>query len=48
MIKNINIEKAKEITANEIIEKLDGLLDEKIHCAELVIKTLSKAINNLK
>jgi len=33
MIKNVNIEKAKEITANEIIEKLEGLPNEKIHCA---------------
>ena len=48
MIKNVNIEKAKKITANEIIEKLEGLPNEKIHCAELVIKTLRKAINNLK
>ena len=48
MIKNVNIERAKEITANEIIEKLEGLPNEKIHCAELVIKTLRKAINNLK
>lgn len=48
MIKNINIEKAKEITADEVIEKLDGLPIEKRHCAELVIKTLRKAINNLK
>ena len=48
MIKNVNIERAKEITANEIIEKLEGLPNEKIHCAELVIKTLRKAISNLK
>ena len=34
--------------SNEIIEKLEGLPNEKIHCAELVIKTLRKAINNLK
>ena len=48
MIKNINIEKAKEITADEVIGNLDGLPIEKRHCAELVIKTLRKAINNLK
>ena len=48
MVKDINIEKAKGITANEITEHLDGLPNEKIHCAELVIKTLRKAINNLK
>ncbi len=48
MIKNINIEKAKDITADEVIKKLEGLPNEKTHCAELVIKTLRKAINNLK
>ena len=48
MIKNVNIEKAKEITADKVIENLDGLQIEKRHCAELVIKTLRKAINNLK
>ena len=48
MIKNVNIEKAKEITADEVIGNLDVLPIEKRHCAELVIKTLRKAINNLK
>lgn len=45
MIKNINIENAKYITANEIIEELDGLPNEKTHCAELVVNTLKKAIS---
>lgn len=48
IIKNINIEEAKNITANEIIKALDGLPSEKIHCAELVVNTLRKAIDNLK
>ena len=48
MIKNMNIEKAKNITAKEIIEKLNGLPKEKEHCAELVIKTIKKAIGNIK
>ena len=48
MIKNMNIEKAKNITAKEIIEKLNGLPKEKEHCAELVIKTIKKAIENIK
>lgn len=48
IIKNINIEKAKEITANEVIKNLDGLPIEKRHCAELVINTLRKAIENLE
>lgn len=48
VIKNMNIEKAKNITAKEIIEKLNGLPKEKEHCAELVVKTLEKAILNIK
>ena len=47
MIKNMEIEKAKTLTANEIINKLNGLPKEKEHCAELVIKTLRKAIENI-
>lgn len=46
MIKNMDIEKAKNITAKEIIEKLNGLPKEKEHCAELVEITLKKAIIN--
>lgn len=48
MIKEMDIEKAKRITANKIIEKLNGLPKEKQHCAELVQKTLYKAITNIK
>lgn len=47
MIKNMDIEKAKNITAKEIIERLNGLPKEKEHCAELVIKTLKKAIKSI-
>ena len=48
MIKNMNIDESKNITAKEIIEKLNGLPKEKVHCAELVVKTLEKAILNIK
>ena len=48
IIKNINIEKVKQITVNEVIENLDGLPIEKRHCAELVINTLRRAIENLE
>ncbi len=47
MIKEMNIEKAKTLTADEIIKKLNGLPKEKEHCAELVIKTLKKTIENI-
>jgi NifU-like protein involved in Fe-S cluster formation len=48
IIKNMNIDESKNITAKEIIEKLSGLPKEKEHCAELVVKTLEKAILNIK
>ncbi len=48
MIKNMNIENANSLTADEIIKKLNGLPEEKQHCAELVINTLKKAIRNRK
>ncbi len=47
MIKNMNIDESKNITAKEIIEKLNGLPKEKVHCAELVIKTFKKAIKSI-
>ena len=47
MIKNMNIDESKNITAKEIIEKLNGLPKEKEHCAELVINTLHNAIKNM-
>ena len=45
--KNMEIEKAKTLTANEITNKLNGLPKEKEHCAKLVIKTIRKAIENI-
>ena len=47
MIKEMNIEKAKTLTADEIIKKLNGLPKGKEHCAELVVETLNKAIENI-
>lgn len=46
-IKNMKMEDAKNVDAELIIEKLGGLPKEKEHCAELVIKTLNKAIENV-
>ena len=45
-IKDMKMEDAKKIDAELIIEKLGGLPKEKEHCAELVIKTLNKALEN--
>lgn len=47
IIKDMKVEDAKNIEAELIIEKLGGLPKEKEHCAELVVKTLKKAIENI-
>lgn len=47
MIKNMEIEKVKNLTADKITSELNGLPKEKEHCAKLVIKTLRKAIENI-
>lgn len=43
----MSIEKAKTLTSDGIIRKLSGLPKEEEHCAELVVKTLNKAIENI-
>lgn len=43
----MRIEKAKNLTLDEIIKKLNGLPKEKEHCTELVVKTLDKDIENI-
>lgn len=47
IIKGMKVEEAKNVDAKLIIENLEGLPKEKEHCAELVIKTLNKALENL-
>lgn len=47
IIKGMKVEDAKNVDAKLIIEKLGGLPKEKEHCAELVIKTLNKALENV-
>ena len=48
LVKCMKIEEALKINEKIIIENLGGLPKEKEHCAELVVKTLKKAILNLK
>lgn len=47
IIKGMKAEDAKKVDAKLIIDNLEGLPKEKEHCAELVIKTLNKALENL-
>ena len=48
LVKCMKIEEALKINEKIIIENLGGLPNEKEHCVELVVKTLKKAILNLK
>lgn len=48
LAKCMKIEEALKINEKIIIENLGGLPKEKEHCAELVVKTLKKAILNIK
>ena len=48
LVKCMKIEEALKINEKIIIENLGGLPNEKEHCAELVVKTLEKAILNLE
>ena len=48
LAKCMKIEEALKINEKIIIENLGGLPNEKEHCAELVVKTLEKAILNFK
>ena len=43
-VKGISLEKAKEITENELLKDLGGLPGDECHCAKLAITTLHKAI----
>lgn len=44
--KGKTIEEALEITEEDIIQALDGLPDNKIHCSNLGVSALRSAINN--
>lgn len=46
MAKGKSIEEAFKISEEDIIEALDGLPDNKIHCSNLAVSALRNAINN--
>jgi len=48
MVKGINMDKAANITSDNLTNALDGLPDENLHCSKLVINALKKAIKNYK
>lgn len=48
MAKGKSFLEVSKITNNDLINALDGLPDENLHCAKLAVDTLQKAIINFK
>jgi nitrogen fixation NifU-like protein len=48
MVKGKTVDQALELTTEGLIEALDGLPDENLHCAELAVGTLRDAIIRFK
>lgn len=48
LVKGKDVEEAYSITPEEVSEALDGLPQEKMHCARLAVHTLRKAIEDYK
>ena len=48
MVKGKSVEEAKAITDDDLITALEGLPEENLHCAHLVIITLEKALKILE
>jgi nitrogen fixation NifU-like protein len=48
LVEGKTVEEAGEVTENAIIEALDGLPDENLHCAKLAADTLQKTIKILR
>ena len=46
LAKGKSIEEALKITEEDIVVALDGLPEEKLHCSNLGVSALRKAINN--
>ena len=46
MIKGENLEKAADITSERLIDSLEDLPEEHIHCSKLAVDTLQNAIEN--
>lgn len=48
MVKGVLLDKAANMTSENLTEALNGLPEEHLHCSKLVIDTLKKAIKNYK
>lgn len=48
MIQEMSIAEARELTKDDLLIALDGLPQDSVHCAELAINTLRKAIKSCR
>jgi nitrogen fixation NifU-like protein len=46
LIQGMLLEEASRISPQDLIDALDGLPEESVHCAELAVNTLWEAITN--
>jgi len=48
MAKGLTVEEAMAITEDDLLERLDGLPEDNLHCAHLAIGTLHGTVNTLR
>jgi len=48
MAKDLTVDDAMAITENDLLERLDGLPEENLHCAHLAVGTLHGTVNTLR
>lgn len=48
LVKGKSLEQAEKITTKDVVKKLGGLPDQKIHCSLLALDALKKAIEDYK
>ena len=48
MAKGLTVEEVMALTEDELLERLDGLPEENLHCADLAIGTLHGTVNTLR
>jgi nitrogen fixation NifU-like protein len=46
MVQGMSLEEAKGVRPADLLEVLEGLPEESVHCAELAVKTLQNALLN--
>jgi len=46
MVQGMSLEQASKVRPEDLLEALDGLPEESVHCAELAVSTLQNAIFN--